>query len=171
MSKSLNKVLLIGHLGSDPETRETRGGLVAHFNLATSERGTDKTTGERQERTEWHRIVLWRQLAEIARDSLKKGDRAYIEGSLQTRPWQTQDGQDRTTTEIVGHEWILLGGGRSNAPSRAEPKPDPQSEPVPDPQSEPVPISEKTPKTGSPSDFLTRGKKAPPDPPVGQCGQ
>ncbi len=110
---SLNKVLLIGNLGSDPETRFTPSGAqVANFNLATSESWNDKN-GQRQERTEWHRIVLWRRLAEIAGQYLKKGSKIYIEGKLQTRSWEDQQGQKRQTTEIVANTMKMLGPERA----------------------------------------------------------
>ena len=110
---SLNKVLLIGNLGSDPETRFTPSGAqVANFSLATSESWNDKD-GQRQERTEWHRIVLWRRLAEIAGQYLKKGSKVYIEGKLQTRSWEDQQGQKRQTTEIVASTMKMLGAERT----------------------------------------------------------
>ena len=109
---SLNKVLLIGNLGSDPETRFTPSGAqVANFSLATSESWNDKD-GQRQERTEWHRIVLWRRLAEIAGQYLKKGSKVYIEGKLQTRSWEDQQGHKRQTTEIVASTMKMLGAER-----------------------------------------------------------
>jgi single-strand DNA-binding protein len=112
MSKgSVNKVILIGNLGSDPEVRFTPSGVqVANFSLATSESWTDKA-GERQERAEWHRIVLWRRLAEVAGQYLKKGSKIYIEGKLQTRSWEDQNGQKRYTTEVVANSLEMLEGG------------------------------------------------------------
>jgi single-strand DNA-binding protein len=104
----VNKVILIGNLGADPEIRFTQAGVaVATLRVATTEkwRGQD---GQMQEQTEWHRIILWRRLAEIARDYLQKGARVYIEGKLQTRKWQDQNGNDRWTTEIVGREMKML---------------------------------------------------------------
>ena len=114
MSKgSVNKVILIGNLGSDPELRFTPSGVqVANFSLATSESWTDKA-GERQERTEWHRIVLWRRLAEVAGQYLKKGSKIYIEGKLQTRSWEDQNGQKRYTTEVVANSMEMLEGGQA----------------------------------------------------------
>lgn len=114
MSKgSINKVMLIGNLGSDPELRFTPNGVqVANFSLATTESWTDKS-GERQERTEWHRIVLWRRLAEIAGQYLKKGSKIYIEGKLQTRSWEDQNGQKRYTTEVVANSMEMLDGGQA----------------------------------------------------------
>ena len=114
MSKgSVNKVILIGNLGSDPELRFTPSGVqVANFSLATSESWTDKA-GERQERAEWHRIVLWRRLAEVAGQYLKKGSKIYIEGKLQTRSWEDQNGQKRYTTEVVANSMEMLEGGQT----------------------------------------------------------
>ena len=108
---SVNKVILVGRLGRDPETRYTSGGqAVANFTLATDETFKDRA-GERQKRTEWHRIVLWGKLAEIAQQYLKKGMLVYVEGRLQTRQWEDKrDGQKRTTTEIVGTAMRMLGG-------------------------------------------------------------
>ena len=108
---SINKVLLIGNLGADPELRFTASGTqVANFSLATSETWQEKSgeRQERQERTEWHRIVLWRRLAEIAGQSLKKGSKVYIEGKLQTRNWDDQKGQKHYTTEVVANSMELL---------------------------------------------------------------
>lgn len=113
---SLNKVLLVGHLGRDPDVRVTaQGAPICNLSLATSERFKDKT-GESREVTEWHRVVLYRRLAEVARDHLKKGDLVYLEGSLKTRKWQDKSGQDRYTTEIEGREMKMLGGRRGDDP-------------------------------------------------------
>ncbi len=112
---SLNKVILIGNLGRDPEVRYTSGGqAVANFTIATNEAWTNKQ-GQREERTEWHRIVAWGALGERAGEYLKKGKQVYIEGRLQTRKWTDRDGQDRYTTEINAQQLFLLG-----APSRSE---------------------------------------------------
>lgn len=118
MARGINKVILIGNLGADPETRYMpSGGAVTNINVATSETWKDKQTGQPQERTEWHRCVFFNRLAEIAGEYLKKGSKVYIEGSLRTRKWQGQDGQDRYTTEIVCNEMQMLdsrgGGGES----------------------------------------------------------
>jgi len=118
-SRGVNKVILIGNLGKDPETRYMpSGGAVTNITLATSESWKDKNTGEQQERTEWHRVVFFNRLAEIAGEYLKKGSKVYIEGSLRTRKWQGQDGQDRWTTEIVANEMQMLDsrGGGGDAP-------------------------------------------------------
>ena len=107
---SVNKVILIGNIGSDPEVKTTPSGVqVANFSLATTESWTDKA-GERQERAEWHRLVLWRKLAEIAGQYLKKGAKIYIEGKLQTRSWEDQSGQKRYTTEVVVDQMEMLDG-------------------------------------------------------------
>ena len=112
---SINKVILIGNLGADPEMRYTQDqSAVANFRIATSERWTDRTTNERRERTEWHRIVCFRRLAEICGEYLHKGSKVYIEGQLQTRSWEGQDGQTRYTTEVVARDMQMLdsrGGG------------------------------------------------------------
>src|SRR5690606_2289766 len=119
MARGINKVILIGNLGADPETRFLpSGGAVTNVNIATSESWKDKQTGQMQERTEWHRVVFFNRLGEIAGEYLKKGSKVYIEGSLRTRKWQGQDGQDRYTTEIVASEMQMLdsrgGGGGDN---------------------------------------------------------
>lgn len=115
MARGINKVILIGNLGQDPETRYMpSGGAVTNVTLATSETWKDKNTGQPQERTEWHRVVFFNRLGEIAGEYLKKGSKVYVEGSLRTRKWQGQDGQDRYTTEIVASEMQMLdsrGGG------------------------------------------------------------
>ena len=111
MARGINKVILVGTLGRDPEIRYMpSGGAVANVTLATNESWKDKNTGQMQERTEWHRIVFFNRLAEIAGEYLKKGSQVYVEGKLQTRKWQGQDGQDRYTTEIVANEMQMLGG-------------------------------------------------------------
>ncbi|HDL7059616.1 TPA: single-stranded DNA-binding protein [Yersinia enterocolitica] len=113
-SRGVNKVILVGNLGQDPEVRYMpNGGAVASITLATSESWRDKATGEQKEKTEWHRIVLFGKLAEVAGEYLRKGSQVYIEGSLQTRKWQDQSGQDRYTTEVVvnvGGTMQMLGG-------------------------------------------------------------
>ena len=111
MARGVNKVILIGNLGNDPETKFLpSGGSVTNVSLATSESWKDKQTGQMQERTEWHRVVFFNKLAEIAGEYLKKGSKVYVEGSLRTRKWQGQDGQDRYTTEIVVSEMQMLDG-------------------------------------------------------------
>lgn len=114
-SRGVNKVILVGNLGADPETRFLpSGGSVTNVRLATSESWKDKQTGQQQERTEWHRVVFFNRLAEIAGEYLRKGSKVYIEGALRTRKWQAQDGSDRYSTEIVANEMQMLdsrGGG------------------------------------------------------------
>lgn len=133
MARGINKVILVGNLGKDPEIRYTQDQkAVANFALATSESWKDKNTGEKQERVEWHRVVLFDKLADIAGEYLKKGSQVYIEGRLQTRKWKDKEGVDRFTTEIVGTEMQMLGsrGGKnetpSQAPSNSKPAPTPQ---------------------------------------------
>ncbi len=111
MARGINKVILVGNLGADPETRYSAGGsAVTKIRVATTEAWRDKQTGDQQERTEWHRIVFFGRLAEIAAEYLRKGSQVYIEGSLRTSKWQGQDGQDRYTTEVVASELQMLGG-------------------------------------------------------------
>jgi single-strand DNA-binding protein len=111
MARGVNKVILVGNLGADPETRAMpSGSTVANLRIATSESWRDKTSGEQQERTEWHRVALFGRLAEIAGEYLKKGSQVYIEGSLRTRKWQDKQGVERFSTEIVGSELQMLGG-------------------------------------------------------------
>lgn len=107
MSSGINKAILIGNLGHDPDVRHLdNGGSVANFSVATSESWKDKNTGERQERTEWHRVAVFGKLADIVGQYLRKGSKVYVEGSLQTRKWQDNAGQDRYTTEVV----VRMGG-------------------------------------------------------------
>ena len=108
---SVNKVILVGNLGSDPEMRYLQNGdAVCNIKIATSESWKDKQTGEKKETTEWHRVVFFRQLAEIAGKYLKKGSSVYVEGKITTRKWQDKEGTDRYTTEITGNEMKMLGG-------------------------------------------------------------
>ena len=109
MARGINKVILVGNLGKDPEAKfMPNGNAVTNITVATSESWKDKQTGQQQERTEWHRIVFFNRLAEIASEYLKKGSKVYIEGSLRTRKWQAQDGSDRYSTEIVASEMQML---------------------------------------------------------------
>ena len=111
MARGINKVILIGNVGQDPEVKYMpSGGAVTNISVATSESWKDKNTGQPQERTEWHRVVFFNRLGEIAGEFLKKGSKVYIEGSLRTRKWQAQDGTDRYTTEIVANEMQMLDG-------------------------------------------------------------
>jgi single-strand DNA-binding protein len=152
-SRGVNKVILVGNLGADPETRFLpSGGSVTNIRMATSESWKDKQTGQQQERTEWHRVVFFNRLAEIAGEYLRKGSKVYVEGSLRTRKWQDQSGQDRYTTEIVASEMQMLdsrggdGGGyeggydQSSYPESSQgfggsqggaPRSQPQSQPQP----------------------------------------
>ena len=118
MARGVNKVILIGNLGADPEIRNTNSGMqVATLSIATSESWKDKHTGQTQERTEWHRVVFFNRLAEIAGQYLRKGSKVYAEGSLRTNKWQDKQGVDRYTTEIVGSSMQMLdsrGGPESN---------------------------------------------------------
>ena len=131
----INKVILVGNLGQDPEVKYTAGGAaVTTLSLATSESWKDKDTGSDQEKTEWHRVVLWRRLAEIAGEYLKKGSKVYIEGQLQTRKWE-QDGQTRYTTEVVGRDMQFLdsrGSSSSDSSSYDDTNQDKSSQNLPD---------------------------------------
>jgi single-strand DNA-binding protein len=119
VARGINKVILIGNVGGDPEVRYMpNGNAVATVSIATSETWKDKQTGEKQDRTEWHRVVFYNRLGEIAGEYVKKGTKIYIEGSLRTRKWQDQQGQDRYTTEIIGNEMQLLDSrGPANMPT------------------------------------------------------
>jgi len=111
MARGVNKVILVGNLGADPEVRYMpNGGAVANVTIATTESWKDKSSGEQQEKTEWHRVVFFARLAEIVGEYLKKGSQIYVEGRLQTRKWQDKSGVDRYTTEIVANEMQMLGG-------------------------------------------------------------
>jgi len=114
-SRGVNKVILVGNLGNDPESRFLpSGGAVTNITVATSETWKDKQSGQPQERTEWHRIVFFNRLAEIANEYLRKGSKVYLEGSLRTRKWQDKSGQDRYTTEIVASEMQMLDSRGAN---------------------------------------------------------
>src|SRR5213596_1143031 len=118
---SVNKVILVGNLGRDPETRyNPEGGAITNISVATTDTWKDKASGEKQERTEWHRVVFFSRLAEIAGEYLKKGSQVYIEGSLRTRKWQDKEGKERTTTEIVADRMQMLGS-RQGAGEPREP--------------------------------------------------
>ena len=114
MARGVNKVILVGTLGQDPDTRYTpSNAAVANLSIATNESWKDKQTGEQKEKTEWHRVVMFNRLAEIATEYLRKGSQVYIEGKIQTRKWEDKDGNDRYTTEIVANEMQMLGGRSS----------------------------------------------------------
>ena len=128
MARGVNKVILIGNLGQDPEVRYMpSGAAVANVNIATTEVWNDRQSGQRQERTEWHKVVFFNKLAEVVQQYLKKGSKIYIEGKLQTRKWQDQNGIDRYTTEIVSNDMQMLDGrtgdfqGNQNAPAQNAP--------------------------------------------------
>ena len=146
----LNKVTLIGNLGADPEVRYMpAGGAVTNVTIATSRRWKDKASGERRDSTEWHRVVFFNRLAEIAGEYLKKGSQVYIEGRLQTRKWQGQDGQDRYTTEIIASEMTMLGsrsGGTANFDANQTPASSPNQPPSTAPQTAP----QSTPQDSAP---------------------
>ncbi len=111
MARGINKVILVGNLGADPETRYTPSGTaVANIRLATTKQWKDRNSGEQQERTEWHRVVMFNRLGEVAGEYLKKGSQIYVEGELRTNKWQDQQGNDRYTTEIVANDMQMLGG-------------------------------------------------------------
>ena len=119
----INKVIILGNLGNDPEIRTMPNGeMIANISVATSESWTDKNTGEKKTQTEWHSIVLYRRLAEIAGQYLTKGSQVYIEGRLKTRKWQDSNGQDRYTTEIQGDNLQMLGGRNQDAAQNQPPK-------------------------------------------------
>lgn len=146
MARGINKVIIVGNLGNDPEMRYMpSGGAVTNVSIATSESWKDKQTGEAKERTEWHRVVFYNRLAEIAGEYLRKGSKIYIEGSLRTRKWQDQSGADRYSTEIIGAEMQMLdsrGGDQAQggfAPSASRvPAPQAQSHPEPAQSSTPA---------------------------------
>ena len=118
MSSSVNKVILIGNLGKDPEVRHLESGVgVANFSIATSETYKDRKTGERVSQTEWHNVVLWRGLADVAEKYLKKGDKVYIEGKLRTRTWQDQQGNNKYSTEIIADNLTMLGKSNDRNPA------------------------------------------------------
>ncbi|EOG6767918.1 single-stranded DNA-binding protein [Proteus mirabilis] len=156
-SKGVNKVILIGHLGQDPEIRYMpSGGAVANLTLATSESWRDKQTGETKEKTEWHRVVIFGKLAEIAGEYLRKGSQVYIEGQLQTRKWQDQSGQDRYSTEVVvnigGTMQMLGGNGGNQAGSQKTQQNQGWGQPQ-QPQAQKQASSNQTPQSEPPMDF------------------
>src|SRR6185436_11321536 len=111
MARGVNKVILVGNLGQDPESRTTPGGTtVTNIRIATTDSWTDRQSGEKKEQTEWHTVVMWNRLGEIAAEYLKKGSQVYIEGRLQTRKWQDKEGKDRYSTEVVASDMQMLGG-------------------------------------------------------------
>ncbi len=140
MARGVNKVILIGNLGQDPEVKYMpSGSAVCNITVATTDAWSDKSTGERQERTEWHRVVLFRRSAEVAGEYLHKGSKVYIEGRLQTRKWQDRNGQERYTTEIVANDMQMLDA-RSSGTTNFDTQPTafPDSESRPQPPSQPA---------------------------------
>ena len=138
MARGVNKAIIVGTLGQDPEVRYTAGGSpVANISVATNESWKDRNTGEMQERTEWHRIVMFGRLAEIAQQYLKKGSQAYFEGRIQTRKWQDQSGNDRYSTEIVANEMQMLGGRSGGGSAPMDSSSATQSRPTP-PETAPI---------------------------------
>ena len=131
MARGVNKVILVGNLGNDPEVRYgNNGNAITNITIATSEKWKDKNTQQDQERTEWHRVVFFNKLAEIAGEYLKKGSQVYVEGSLRTRKWQDNDGNDKYTTEIVASEMQMLGGrGESSNNQHQQPQRQQQAQP------------------------------------------
>ena len=120
MARGVNKVIIVGNLGADPDSKSMpSGNMVANFSVATSESWNDRDTGERQEKTEWHRVVFFGRLAEIADQYLRKGSQVYVEGKLQTRKWEDRDGNERWTTEIVGNQLEMLGERMSSGSSQS----------------------------------------------------
>ncbi|MFT5451278.1 MAG: single-strand DNA-binding protein [Enterobacterales bacterium] len=145
-SRGVNKVILVGNLGQDPDVKYMpNGDAVVNVTLATSETWKDKATGENREKAEWHRVVMFRRLGEIAGEYLRKGSKVYIEGKLQTRKWQGQDGTDRYTTEIVANEMQMLDskGGKDSggaAPNYSKPTAAPKPAPAAAPQNQAAPV-------------------------------
>lgn len=140
MAKGINKVILVGNLGNDPEVKYMpSGGAVTNISIATTDSWKDKTSGEKVDRTEWHRVVFFNRLAEITGEYLKKGSQVYVEGALRTRKWQDQNGQDKYTTEIVGSEMQMLGSrsGGSDSFDQSAPSAPKQSKPNPSQQNRP----------------------------------
>jgi len=128
---SVNKVILVGNLGRDPETRyNPEGGAITNISIATTEQWKDKASGEKQERTEWHRIVFFNRLAEIAGEYLKKGSQVYVEGALRTRKWQDKEGKERYTTEIVAERMQMLGSRSGMGDAAARERGDEAKEPA-----------------------------------------
>lgn len=129
MSRGINKVIIVGNLGADPEMRYMpSGSAVTNFTVATSESWKDKDSGEQKERTEWHKVAAFARLAEICGEYLLKGSQVYIEGKLRTRKWQDKDGKDRYTTEIIADQMQMLGakGERSSQPANTPPQISPE---------------------------------------------
>ena len=141
MARGINKVILIGNLGNDPDIRATPAGVaVANLSVATDESYKDKQTGQIVPKTEWHRVIMFNRLAEIAGEYLKKGSKVYLEGRLQTRKWQGQDGQDRYTTEIVASEMLMMDSrsdGQQQQPQKQQYEQDATHQKLEQPQQTP----------------------------------
>lgn len=154
-SRGINKAIIVGNLGNDPDTRYLpNGDAVCNISVATSESWTDKNTGQPQERTEWHRITAYRKLAEIMGQYLRKGSQVYIEGRLQTRKWQGQDGTDRYTTEIIADQMQMLGGrpeGQSGGSANFS-----QQQQAPNPQPNMGQQGAQTPQPQPPANTFTK---------------
>ena len=142
MPRGVNKVILVGNLGQDPEMKYLpSGGAVTNVSVATSESWKDRQTGQQQERTEWHRVVFFNRLAEVAAEYLRKGAKVYIEGSLRTRKWQDQSGQDRYSTEIVASEMQMLDSRREGSPAPDHYRQQSYGQPAAAPQAPPQPAT------------------------------
>jgi single-strand DNA-binding protein len=174
MSRGVNKVILVGRLGNEPDVRYTAAGAaIANVSLATSETWQDKQTGERQERTEWHRVVFFNRLAEIVKQYLHKGSQIYIEGSLRTNKWQDKNtGQDRYTTEIIAREMEMLGGrsdssdaGGGAYPGYAAPQSSGYAAPLPPQTPGAEQFSPPPPNMAPPAPLPPSGGAAQPNPP------
>jgi single-strand DNA-binding protein len=133
MARGVNKVILVGNLGADPDTRYMPSGkAVTNIRVATSESWKDRTTGDMQERTEWHSVVMYDKLGEIAAEYLRKGSQVYIEGKIRTRKWQDKEGKDRYTTEIIADQMQMLGGRGGGGGASSEPRSPRQTPPAED---------------------------------------
>ncbi|EIO2645142.1 single-stranded DNA-binding protein [Salmonella enterica] len=168
--RGVNKVILVGHLGQDPEVRYMpNGGAVANLTLATSEAWLDKQTGEMRENTEWHRVVVFGKLAEIASEYLRKGAQVYIEGQLRTRKWTDQSGQDKYTTEVVvGQNGTMqMLGRRESQPQQGGQQFSGQPQPQPEPQT-PSPAAKGEGKAPKGAGKSAKGKNAAPQQPPAQ---
>ena len=133
MARGVNKVILVGNLGADPDTRYMPSGkAVTNIRVATSESWKDRTTGDMQERTEWHSVVMYDKLGEIAAEYLRKGSQVYIEGKIRTRKWQDKEGKDRYTTEIIADQMQMLGGRGGGGGASSEPRSPRQTAPAED---------------------------------------
>lgn len=146
MARGVNKVILVGNLGADPDSRFTaQGSCVTNLSVATDESYKDKQTGQMVPKTEWHRVVLFNRVAEVAKDYLKKGSKVYLEGKLQTRKWQDQQGQDRYTTEIIGNELQML-----DSKNESDQAPAPGYQQAPQPQQNQQPRVQPSPMADIP---------------------